>query len=154
MSATLSATCACAPARLHETTIDDCRLIDLARIPCPEGSITPVEQGENLPFHISRVYYLYDVPGGACRGGHAHLHLQQFVVSLMGSFELTLNDGRRRKTIALNRAYYGVYIPPMIWRELVNFSSGGICVVLASLPYDENEYIRDYDAFLKQKEFK
>jgi len=153
MSATFSNTLGCAPTRRHESTLDDCCLIDLAPITRPEGTITPVEQMADVPFQISRVYYLYDVPGGACRGGHAHKQLQQFIVCLMGSFDLILNDGRRRKTLSLNRAYYGVYIPSMIWRELVNFSSGGICVVLASLPYDEQEYIRELDEFLRLKNY-
>jgi hypothetical protein len=131
--------------------VDDCRLLDLPKIVRPEGHITPVEEGRDLPFHISRVYYLYDVPGGAERGGHAHRQLQQFIVAVMGAFDLVVDDGRRRRTIPLNRAYYGVYLPPMIWRELVNFSSGGICVVLASQPYDEADYIREYEDFLLEK---
>ena len=151
MSAISSSSLVCAPVKRLDTTIDDCRLVDLVRIERPQGHITPVEPWKDIPFHIARVYYLYDVPGGACRGGHAHRQLQQFVVCLMGSFELVLNDGRRRKTLTLNRAYYGVYIPPMIWRELVNFSAGGICVVLASLPYDEGEYIRDYHDYVASK---
>jgi hypothetical protein len=154
MSETLINTLECAPVRRQESTIDDCRLIDLARIAGPKGAITPVEQMVDVPFPIRRVYYLYDVPGGACRGGHAHKQLQQFLVCLMGSFELILNDGRRRKTLTLNRPYYGVYIPTMIWRELVNFSSGGICVVLASLPYHEQEYIRELGEYLRLKNYR
>jgi hypothetical protein len=104
-----------------------------------------------VPFEIARVYYLYDVPGGETRGGHAHKELQQVIVSAMGSFSVELDDGRRRKSFRLNRAYYGLYIPKMIWRELVDFSSGGICLVLATHPYNEDEYLRDYDEFLGRK---
>jgi dTDP-4-dehydrorhamnose 3,5-epimerase-like enzyme len=110
-----------------------------------------VEGGVDVPFTIERVYYLYDVPGGETRGGHAHLDLQQLVVAVMGSFELVLDDGEERRTIRLDRAYQGVYVPRLIWRELVNFSSGCICMVLASRPYEENDYIRDYSEFLECK---
>jgi dTDP-4-dehydrorhamnose 3,5-epimerase-like enzyme len=108
-----------------------------------------VEGGSHIPFDIERVYYLYDVPGGAIRGGHAHKQLQQLVVSVMGAFDVILDDGYKRKTVRLDRAYFGLYIPTMIWRELENFSSGGICLVLASLPYDESDYYRDYNEFMK-----
>jgi hypothetical protein len=108
-----------------------------------------VEGGSHIPFDIERVYYLYDVPGGAVRGGHAHKQLQQLVVSVMGAFDVILDDGYKRKTVRLDRAYVGLYIPTMIWRELENFSSGGICLVLASLPYDESDYYRDYNEFMK-----
>jgi hypothetical protein len=97
------------------------------------------------------VYYLYDVPGGESRGGHAHKELQVLIVSVMGAFDVVLDDGEDRKRVRLDRGYYGLYIPAMIWRELENFSSGGICLVLASMPYDESDYIRDYDTFLKEK---
>lgn len=133
------------------TTVDDCRLIDLPKITARQGNITPVEGNKDIPFDIERVYYLYDVPGGESRGGHAHKKLQQLIVSVMGSFDVILDDGQRKKTVRLDRAYYGLYIPNMIWRELENFSSGGICLVLASLPYDENDYIRDYNEFLRKK---
>lgn len=133
------------------TTIDDCRLIELPTIHRAEGNITPIQNGELLPFDIARTYYLYDVPGGVSRGGHAHKELHQLLISVMGAFDVVLNDGMRSKTVRLERAYFGLYIPPMIWRELENFSSGGICVVLASLPYDENEYVRDQSVFVKAK---
>jgi WxcM-like, C-terminal len=133
------------------TTVDDCRMIDLPKISRPEGNLTAVESGRIIPFEIARVYSLYDVPGGETRGGHAHRALQQLLVSVMGSFDVVLDDGGRKRTVTLNRAYYGLYIPRLIWRELVNFSSGGICLVLASLPYDEAEYVRDYGLFLQQK---
>jgi len=133
------------------TTIDDCRLIDLPCIGDRKGNITPIYGGEHIPFDIARVYYLYDVPGGAARGGHAHKELQQLVVSVMGAFDVILDDGFNRKTVRLDRAYYGLYMPRMIWRELENFSSGGICLVLASLHYDENDYIYDYNEFSQFK---
>jgi dTDP-4-dehydrorhamnose 3,5-epimerase-like enzyme len=107
-----------------------------------------VEGGNHIPFNIERVYYLYDVPGGAVRGGHAHKQLQQLVVSVMGAFDVVLDDSFKKKTVRLDRAYFGLYIPNMIWRELENFSSGGICLVLASLSYDESDYYRNYDEFV------
>jgi len=134
------------------TTIDDCHVIELPKIARREGNITPVQSGEAISFDIARVYYLYDVPGGATRGGHAHKELQQLIVALMGCFEVVLDDGQRQKTVVLNRAYYGLYVPRLIWRELINFSSGGICLVLASLKYDEQEYLRRYDEFLAFKQ--
>ena len=117
----------------------------------PEGSITPIAGGSEIPFQIERVYYLYDVPGGAGRGGHAHKELQQLIVSVMGSFDVLVDDGERRKTVTLNRAYFGLHIPALMWRELHGFSSGGVCLVLASHHYDESDYIRDYDDFVTFK---
>lgn len=114
-----------------------------------QGNITPVNSAIDIGFHINRIYYLYDVPGGAARGGHAHKELQQIIVSVMGAFDVILDDGKNRKTVHLDRAYYGLYIPKMIWREVDNFSSGAICLVLASLPYDETDYYRDYDEYLR-----
>jgi len=133
------------------TIVDDCKLIDLPKITARQGNITPVEGAKDIPFDIARVYYLYDVPGGESRGGHAHKELQQLIVSVMGSFDVVLDDGQKKKTVILNRAYHGLYVPKMIWRELENFSSGGICLVLASMPYGEDDYIRDYNLFLKEK---
>ena len=134
------------------SALDDCRVIDLRRIARREGQITPVEGGRDVPFDIARVYYLYDIPGGESRGGHAHRELQQLVVSVMGSFDVLLDDGRRKKVVTLNRAYQGLLLPRLIWRDLLNFSSGAVCLVLASLPYDEADYIRDYHEFLSIKQ--
>jgi dTDP-4-dehydrorhamnose 3,5-epimerase-like enzyme len=131
------------------SSVDDCRLVELPRIERPEGSITPIEAGATVDFDIARVYYIYDLVGGSERGGHAHLELQQLMVAVMGAFTVVLDDGRRRREIELNRSYLGLHIPRMIWRELRNFSSGAVCVVLASIPYSEEDYVREYDEFLK-----
>jgi hypothetical protein len=133
------------------TTVDDCRLLDLPRIVRNEGSITPIEGGKDVPFEIARVYYLYDVPGGSSRGGHAHKELLQLMVSIMGSFDVVLDDGSTRRRVHLDRGYHGLYLPKLIWRELENFSSGAICVVLASQSFQESEYIREYSNFIQYK---
>jgi dTDP-4-dehydrorhamnose 3,5-epimerase-like enzyme len=129
-------------------SLDECRIIDLPRIQDPRGNLTFIEGGHHLPFEIARVYYLYDVPGGESRGGHAHRELEQFVIAMSGSFDVVLDDGTDRRTVSLNRSYYGLYMPRMVWRELVNFSSGSVCTVLASRPYEEEDYFRDYDEFV------
>jgi len=128
-------------------TIDDCRLVDLPRITRREGNITPVHGSVEIPFDIQRLFYVYDVPGGEGRGAHAHRELQQFIVSVMGSFEVTLDDGLARRTVTLSRAYYGLYVPNTVWAELAGFSSGAVCLVLCSDHYREEDYIRDYDDF-------
>lgn len=127
--------------------LKDCRLIDLPKIEDARGNLTFIEGNNHIPFDIKRVYYLYDVPGGSDRGAHAHKRLHQFMIAMSGSFDVLLDDGNEKKRIHLNRSYFGVYICPMMWRYLDNFSSGAVCMVLASAPYDENEYIRDYDTF-------
>jgi uncharacterized RmlC-like cupin family protein len=131
------------------TGVDDCRVIDLPQISFAGGSITSVEgaAGE-VPFEIERAFYLYDVVGGAERGGHAHKQLEQFMVAVMGGFTVVLWDGEREREVELNRAYQGLYVPPPIWTDLVNFSSGAVSVVLASRRYEEDDYIRDRDAFV------
>jgi dTDP-4-dehydrorhamnose 3,5-epimerase-like enzyme len=130
-------------------SLASCRLINLPKVTDPRGNLTFVEAGRHVPFDLKRVYYLYDVPGGAERGGHAHRRLEQLIIAMSGSFDVVLDDGRAKTTYHLNRSYFGLYIPPMIWRELENFSSGSVCVVLASTPYDEADYFRDYGTFLK-----
>ncbi len=129
-------------------SLDGCRIIDLPKISDPRGNLTFVEGGQHIPFDIQRVYYLYDVPGGAERGGHAHKGLQQLIVAMSGSFDVVLDDGRQKRRIHLNRSYTGLYVCPMIWRELDNFSSGSVCMVLASNRYDEDDYYRDYVQYL------
>jgi hypothetical protein len=132
---------------MKATLIYDCCIIELNQIHNRSGNITAVENKIDIPFDIRRIYYLYDVPGGAQRGGHAHKELQQVIVAASGCFDVLLDDGRNKKVVELNRPYYGLHIVPGIWRELINFSSGAICLVLASHKYDENEYIRDYNEF-------
>lgn len=114
------------------------------------GNLSFIENNRQIPFQLERVYYLYDVPGGAERGGHAHLGLQQLIIAMSGSFDVVLDDGTDKKRFHLNRPYYGLYVCPMIWRELDNFSSGSVCLVLASNLYDEADYIRDYSQFINQ----
>ena len=127
--------------------IDQCRIIKLPKITDPRGNLTFIESQNQIPFHIQRVYYLYDVPGGAERGGHAHKELHQLIVAISGSFDVILDDGCEKKKIHLNRPYEALYVCPMIWRELNNFSSGSVCLVLASNHYTEDDYYRDYNEF-------
>ena len=129
--------------------IDNCKIIELPKISDPRGNLSVIEGGEHIPFDIKRVYYLYDVPGGSDRGSHAHKRLQQFIVAMSGSFDVVLDDGIEQKRFHLNRSYYGLYVSPMMWRSLDNFSSGSVCLVLASSRYDEEDYIREYDVFLR-----
>jgi dTDP-4-dehydrorhamnose 3,5-epimerase-like enzyme len=123
-------------------------LIDLPKVHDPRGNLTFIEGTRHIPFEIKRVFYLYDVPGGETRAGHANKKLEQFIVAMSGSFDIVLDDGHSRKTYALNRSYYGLYIPGMIWREIENFSSGSVCLVLASDFYDAEDYYREYNEFL------
>ena len=134
--------------KLKLPTVDQCTVLELPTIMQPEGDITPVTAGETLPFQIARVYYVYDVRTGAGRGGHAHSNIEQLIVAAMGSFSVILDDGATERSVLLNRADRGLHVPQMIWRELVDFSSGAICLALASGPYDEAEYIRDHDEFV------
>lgn len=129
-------------------SLEDCKIIELPKIADPRGNLTFVEGGRHIPFDISRVYYLYDVPGGSARGGHAHKALSQLIVAMSGSFDVVLNDGQEEKRYHLNRSYYGLYVCPMIWRELDNFSSGSVCMVLASNLYEEDDYYRNFDDYL------
>jgi dTDP-4-dehydrorhamnose 3,5-epimerase-like enzyme len=129
-------------------SIRDCKIIELPKITDPRGNLSFIEGGQHIPFEIKRVYYLYDVPGGSDRGSHAHKNLHQFVVAMSGSFDVVLDDGKEKKRFHLNRSYYGLYVCPMMWRDLDNFSSGAVCMVLASAHYEEADYIRDYDQFI------
>ncbi|MEO8039883.1 MAG: FdtA/QdtA family cupin domain-containing protein [Betaproteobacteria bacterium] len=131
-----------------------CRFIELPIIHDPRGNLTFAESGRHIPFDIKRVYYLYDVPGGASRAGHGHKELHQLVIAMSGSFDIALDDGSRTRRYHLNRSYYGLYIAPMMWREIDNFSSGSVCMVLASEFYDEADYFRDYHEFKAATEAK
>ena len=131
--------------------IDRCQLIDLPKLSDPRGNLTFIEAGNHIEFDIKRVYYLYDVPGGSERGGHAHKELHQLIIAISGSFDVVLDDGRSKKRIHLARSYYGLYVCPMIWRELDNFSSGSVCMVIASNKYDESDYYRDYGLFMRDR---
>ncbi len=130
--------------------IENCKIIDLPKVSDTRGNLSFIEGGIHIPFDIKRVYYLYDVPGGSDRGSHAHKNLHQFIVAMSGSFDVLLDDGKEKKRYHLNRSYQGLYVCPMMWRYLDNFSSGAVCMVLASSHYDEADYIRDYSAFLTQ----
>lgn len=129
--------------------LDACRIIDLPKINDPRGSLTFVEGGKHVPFDIRRIFYLYDVPGGADRGGHANKEVHQVLIAMSGSFDVVVDDGSNRRRHHLNRSYYGLYIPPMVWRELENFSSGSVCLVLASSVFVESDYHRDYAAYAR-----
>lgn len=128
--------------------LDKCKMVDLPRINDPRGNLTFVEANRHIPFAIQRIYYLYDVPGGAERGGHAHKALHQLIIAMSGSFDIHLDDGFGKKTVHMNRSYNGLYVCPMMWREIDNFSSGAVCLVLASDYYDELDYYRDYNEFI------
>jgi len=130
-------------------SLDDCKQISLPKISDPRGNLSFIEGGQHIPFDIQRVYYLYDVPGGSDRGSHAHKSLHQFIVAMSGSFDVVLDDGKQKRRFHLNRSYYGLYVCPMMWRDLDNFSSGAVCMVLASTHYDAADYIRDYSQFLQ-----
>lgn len=136
---------------MRNTTVFDCTLLELPKNHTINGNISSVNNFQEIPFIIERVYYLYDVPGGEARGGHAHKKLQQLIIAASGSFDLIVDDGRIKRTFHLNRPYQGVLMPAGLWRELHNFSSGSICLVLASHFYDEEDYIREYDAFKNYK---
>ena len=129
----------------------ECGIIDLPKITDQRGNLTFIETGRHVPYEIKRVYYLYDVPGGAERGGHAHRALHQLIIAMSGSFDVILKDGTQQQRFHLNRSYSGLLICPMIWREIDNFSSGSVCMVLASNFYAESDYYRNYDEFLKAK---
>jgi hypothetical protein len=129
--------------------LGNCQLLDLPKISDPRGNLTFIEGAKHVPFSIRRVYYLYDVPGGAERGGHAHKEMHQLIVAMSGSFDVILDDGSEKKRFHLNRSYYGLYVCPMIWRELDNFSSGSVCLVLSSNLYGESDYYRNYDIYLE-----
>lgn len=127
--------------------IENCKLVELPVIHDPQGNLTFIEQGRHVPFDIARVYHTYDVPAGATRGGHAHRSCEELVIAMSGSFELIVDDGERRESFKLDRPHVGLYLPPMMWRELIDFSSNAVCMVVASDYFEEEDYIRDYAAF-------
>jgi hypothetical protein len=131
-----------------ELSVRGCRLIDLPVVADPRGNLTFVEGNRHVPFDIARVYYLYDVPGGESRAGHAHRDLEQVIIAASGSFDVIIDDGEHRERVTLNRSYYALYLPRLIWREIENFSSGAVTLVLASLTFSEDDYYREYDEFL------
>ena len=133
---------------MRKASIYDCVVLPLNKIHNRAGNITVVEQIKNLPFDVKRIYYLYDIPGGVGRGGHAHKELYQLIVAASGAFDVMLDDGENKKVVTLNRPDFGLMVVPGIWRELLEFSSGAICLVLASTVYDENDYIREYSEFI------
>jgi dTDP-4-dehydrorhamnose 3,5-epimerase-like enzyme len=127
----------------------ECAIIDLPKINDPRGNLTFIEGGRHIPFEVKRIFYLYDVPGGAMRAGHALKTCHQFLIANSGSFDVIVDDGFRKQRFQLNRSHYGLYIPPLVWREIENFSSNSVCTVLASEFYEEDDYHRDYDGFLR-----
>lgn len=135
---------------MNIVTVNDCKILDLPKIPDVRGNLTFVENNKHIPFEIKRVFYTYDVPGGESRAEHANIVAQQCIIAMSGSFDVVVDDGKNQKKFQLNRAYYGLYIPGMIWRGIENFSSGAVCLVLTSTPYDAKDYIREYDEFKKK----
>ena len=136
---------------MRATTVFDCTILQLPRVYNPAGNITAINNKKEVPFNIERIYYLFDVPGGEGRGGHAHRELKQLIIAASGSFDIIIDDGNVKRTFHLSRPYTGLYMPAGLWRELDNFSSGSICLVLASTVYDETDYIRDYTEFKEWK---
>ena len=132
-------------------TIYDCTIIELPKIENRAGNISPIQSGLDIPFKIARVFYLYDIPGGEDRGAHAHKECHQLLIAASGSYDVLVDDGKNRRTISLNRPYYGLHIPPGIWAAEMGFSSGAICLVLTSHQYNENDYLRDYQQYLDYK---
>jgi len=136
---------------MEKTSVYNCSVIEIDKHHHEKGNISVIENNTTVPFEVKRIYYLYDVPGGESRGGHAHKELRQLIVAASGSFDVILDDGKVKRTVSLNRPYQGLLIVPGIWRELTNFSSGSVCLVLASMEYDELDYIRDYNNYLNYK---
>ncbi|MBF0318708.1 MAG: WxcM-like domain-containing protein [Nitrospirae bacterium] len=134
-----------------KTAVNDCRIIKLPKIPDPRGNLTFIEGQGHIPFAIARAYWIYDVPGGELRGGHAYREMAEFIVSLSGSFDVIVDDGSERKIFSLNRSYYGLYVPEMLWRHPENFSTNSLCLILASRAFSEDDYIRNYEQFKEIK---
>jgi dTDP-4-dehydrorhamnose 3,5-epimerase-like enzyme len=142
----LSTTCADPP-----EIVGGCRIMTLPKIPDVRGNLSFIEGGKHVPFVIRRAYWIYDVPGGALRGGHAYHKLEEFIIAASGSFDVVVDDGRERQIVQLNRSYFGLYVPSMVWRQIENFSSNSVALILGSLPYSEDDYLRDYEAFARAR---
>lgn len=136
---------------MNKPTVFDCSIIELPKFHDPEGNLTPVYSNAHVPFDIKRVFYLYDIPGGESRGAHAHKSCHQFLIAASGAFEVVLDDGVNKRTVLLNRPFYGLHIPPGVWAAEQGFSSGSVCLVLASEKYDEADYIRTYNEFVEYR---
>lgn len=132
-------------------TIEDVRIVELPKFADPRGNLSFVEQLNHIPFEIKRTYWIYDVPGGENRGGHAFKQNEEFIVALSGAFDVIVDDGENKKKFTLNRSYYGLHVPAGLWREMENFSTNSLALEFGSIHYDENDYIRDYDEYLKTK---
>lgn len=130
-------------------TVDDCQIIDLPKVADPRGNLTFVESNQQSAFDIARVYWVYNVPGGERRAGHAYHKLEEMIIAISGSFDVEFDDGASKKRISMNRSYRALYVPKMIWRTIDNFSTNAVCLVVASAPFDEDDYIRSYDAFVQ-----
>jgi len=133
-------------------TLSEVKLVSLPKIEDPRGNLSFIEEEQHIPFKIERTYWIYDVPGGQVRGGHAFKEQQEFIVALSGSFDVTIDDGKEQKTFSLNRSYYGIYLPAGLWRQMDNFSTNSLAMVLSSTHFSQDDYIRDYKEFLKQTE--
>ena len=131
--------------------MEEVKLIELPKIGDRRGNLSVIEEKSHIPFKVERTFWIYDVPGGESRGGHAYRSTEEFIVALSGSFDVVLDDGKERKTFSLNRSYYGLYVPKMIWREMTNFSTNSVALVLSSTKYDAADYIRDYEQFKKMR---
>jgi WxcM-like, C-terminal len=131
--------------------VGGCRIMTLPKIPDVRGNLSFIEGGRHIPFVIRRAYWIYDVPGGALRGGHAYHKLEEFIIAASGSFDVVVDDGRERQIVQLNRSYFGLYVPSMVWRQIENFSSNSVALILGSLPYSEDDYLRNYEAFARAR---
>ncbi|WP_352421232.1 FdtA/QdtA family cupin domain-containing protein [Proteiniphilum sp.] len=139
---------------MNNLTIYDCSIIEIEKHQHEKGNISVIENRKSIPFDVKRVFYLYDIPGGEDRGAHAHKECHQFMVAVSGAFDIVLDDGKSKRIVTLNRPYFGLHIPPGIWAGEIGFSSGAVCLVLTSHPYDEGDYIRDYNQFFSYKKGK
>ena len=137
---------------MQHTTVHDCKLVDLRKIHDVRGNLTPIEGGVDVPFDIKRVYWVYDVPGGECRGGHAYKLNEEVIIALSGSMDVVVDDGQQQKTFSLNRSYYALYVPKGLWREMNNFSTNSVALELGSTEYDKEDYVFDYELFKTMKQ--